>query len=115
MRLNTKLTHNGIAARNRGMRLFVLNQYSQNDRHQEIQESSRKSQGNPDKRGRPDIRGRRSLTTERPLKEAKKRGITEVNIINNEGEIINSSDPARSARKRCEKVRKRTQGVAFIP
>ncbi|MEI8355946.1 MAG: ATP-binding protein, partial [Deltaproteobacteria bacterium] len=34
------------------------------------------------------------------LKEAKKKGITEVNIMNNEGEIINSSNPARVGKKR---------------
>lgn len=82
--------------------LFVLNQYSQNDLVDEIQESSTEVS----KAIQISVEG---LTSEYEtdssrlieyLKEAKNKGINEINIISNEGEIIDSSDPAMVGKKR---------------
>ncbi len=90
--------------------LFILNQYSQNDLVSEIQESStevsKAIQISVEDLTSEDVVPSRLKDY---LKEAKKKGITEVNIINNEGEIINSSDPAKVGKKRD--VRKAGKGL----
>ena len=101
MRLNTKLTLIMVSLLViAGCALFVLNQYSQNDLVSEIQESStevsKAIQISVEDLTSEDVVPSRLKDY---LKEAKKRGITEVNIINNEGEIINSSDPAKVGKK----------------
>ena len=82
--------------------LFILNQYSQNDLVDEIQESSTEVS----KAIQISVEG---LTSEYEtetsrlieyLKEAKNKGINEINIISNEGEIIDSSDPAMVGKKK---------------
>jgi len=77
--------------------LFALNQASQNDLVKEIQDSStaisqllQKSVESLTSDSEPDTSQLAGY-----LKEAKKKGIKEINIINNEGEIVDSSDPAK--------------------
>lgn len=81
--------------------LFILNQYSQNDLVKEIQESSvevsKAIQISVEDLTSDDVVPSRLKDY---LKEAKKKGITEISIINNEGEIINSSDPEKVGKKR---------------
>lgn len=102
MRLNTKLvmimlTLLVIAI----VTLFVLNQYSQNEMVQEIQESSsfvsqaiQMSIEDLTSEYEPD---RERLA--RYMKEARVKGVKEISILNNEGEIIDSSDPSKVGKK----------------
>jgi signal transduction histidine kinase len=82
--------------------LFFLNQYSQNDMVQEMQESSTvvtkalqmsiedlTSEYEPDR-----------ARLDEYMKQARQRGVKEITIISNEGEIIDSSDPAKIGKKR---------------
>jgi HAMP domain-containing protein len=82
--------------------LFVMNQMSQNDLVQEIQESStevsKAIQLSVEDLTSGEISEPDRLTEY--LKEARNKGINEVNIISNEGEIISSSDPAKVGKKR---------------
>jgi hypothetical protein len=95
--------------------LFFLNQYSQNDMVQEMQESSTvvtkalqmsiedlTSEFEPD-RARLDAY----------MKEARQRGVKEITIISNEGEIIDSSDPAKIGKKR--EIKKLATGLRAAP
>uniref|UniRef100_A0A831U9V8 histidine kinase n=1 Tax=Geobacter metallireducens TaxID=28232 RepID=A0A831U9V8_GEOME len=95
--------------------LFFLNQYSQNDLVQEMQESSTvvtkalqmsiedlTSEYEPD-RERLDAY----------MKEARQRGVKEITIISNEGEIIDSSDPAKIGKKR--EIKKLETGLRASP
>jgi signal transduction histidine kinase len=102
MKLNTKLVMIMLSLLVIAMcALFILNQYSQNDLVKEIQESSTEIS----KAIQISVADLTSGETtpfllKDYLREAKKKGITEVNIINNEGEIINSSNPDRVGKKR---------------
>jgi len=112
MKLNTKLviimlTMLVIAT----LILFVLNQYSQNDLVQEIQESSTVVSkaiqlSVEDLTSEADVESSR-LTDY--LREARQKGVNEINIINNEGEIISSSDPARVGKK--QEIKKLEKGL----
>jgi len=112
MKLNTKLviimlTMLVIAM----MILFVLNQYSQNDLVQEIQDSSTVVSkaiqlSVEDLTSETDVESPR-LTEY--LQQARSKGVNEINIINNEGEIINSSDPAQVGKKR--EIKKLEKGL----
>lgn len=95
--------------------LFFLNQHSQNDLVQEMQESSTvvtkalqmsiedlTSEFEPD-RARLDAY----------MKEARQRGVKEITIISNEGEIIDSSDPAKIGKKR--EINKLETGLRASP
>ncbi|CAG0931789.1 partial two-component system, NtrC family, sensor histidine kinase AtoS, partial [Rhodocyclaceae bacterium] len=95
--------------------LFFLNQYSQNDMVDEIQESSTvvtralqmsiedlTSEFEPDRERLMEY-----------MKEAKVKGVKEINIISNEGEIIDSSDPAKIGKKR--EIRKLEKGLKVSP
>jgi len=111
MKLNTKLVLIMVSLLVIAMcALFILNQYSQNELVKEIQESSteisKAIQISVEDLTSEDIVPSRLKDY---LKEAKKKGITEVNIINNEGEIINSSDPAKVGKKRD--VRRSEKGL----
>ncbi len=102
MRLNTKLVLIMVSLLVIAVcALFILNQYSQKDLVEEIQDSSKEIskaiQISVEDLTSEDVVPSRLKDY---LKEAKKKGITEVNIINNEGEIINSSDPAKVGKKR---------------
>lgn len=82
--------------------LFLLNQYSQNEMVEEIQDSSTMvtkalqmsiedltSEFEPDR-----------ARLKEYMKEAKVKGVKEITILSNEGEVIDSSDPARIGKKR---------------
>ncbi len=93
--------------------LFTLNQYAQNDLVNEIQESSQEIS----KAIQMSIA---DLTSEAEtsrlmdyLAKARDKGINEINIINTEGEIIDSSDPEKIGKKR--EVKKLEKGVRAAP
>ncbi len=102
MKLNTKLVLIMVSLLVIALcALFLLNQLSQNDLVKEIQESSTEI-SKAIQISVEDLTSEDAVPSRLKdyLKEAKKKGITEVNIINNEGEIINSSDPALVGKKR---------------
>lgn len=82
--------------------LFILNQHSQNQLVNDIRESSTEVT----KALQLSVENLTSEVEADPtrlkeyLKEAKAKGINEVNIISNEGEIINSSDPDKVGKRR---------------
>ena len=95
--------------------LFVLNQYTQNELVNEIQESSTeisKAIQISVEDLTSDMATNQSRLKEY-LKEARNKGINEINIISNEGEIINSSDPAKVGKKRD--VKKMGKGLKASP
>jgi signal transduction histidine kinase len=112
MKLNTKLVMIMLTMLVIAMLiLFVLNQFSQNDLVQEIQESStvvsRAIQLSvEDLTSETDVEN--SRLTEY-LQQARSKGVNQINIINNEGEIINSSDPAQVGKKR--EIKKLEKGL----
>lgn len=82
--------------------LFILNQFSQNDLVREIQESSNEVSkaiqlSVEDLTSESDVENSR---LKEYLQQARKKGINEINIIDNDGEIINSSDPELIGKKR---------------
>lgn len=92
--------------------LFSLNQYAQNDLVREIQDSSQEIS----KAIQMSIE---DLTSEAEtsrltdyLAKAREKGINEINIINTEGEIIDSSDPDKIGKKR--ELKKLEKGVHAI-
>ncbi len=91
--------------------LFVMNQYSQNDLVHEIQESSTEVS----KAIQMSVEDLSSETEELSsnldeyLKQARNKGINEINIISNEGEIINSSDPKNIGKRR--EIKKLEKGL----
>ena len=117
MKLNTKLVMIMLSMLIIAMLiLFVLNQYSQNDLVQEIQESSTVVSkaiqlSVEDLTSETDVESSR---LKEYLQQARNKGISQINIINNEGEIINSSDPEQVGKKReikkLEKGLKATRG-----
>ena len=91
--------------------LFLMNQYSQNDLVQEMQESSTEVSkaiqlSVEDLTSETDVE---SLRLKDYLQQARNKGINEVNIINNEGEIINSSDPDKVGKMR--EIKKLEKGL----
>jgi signal transduction histidine kinase len=93
--------------------LFTLNQYAQNDLVSEIQESSQEIS----KAVQMSIE---DLTSEAEtsrlteyLRKAREKGINEINIINTDGEIIDSSDPEKIGKKR--EIKKLEKGVHAAP
>jgi len=93
--------------------LFILNQFAQNDLVQEIQDSSQEIS----KAIQMSIE---DLTSEAEtsrlteyLDKARDKGINEINIISNEGEIIDSSDPEKIGKKR--EIKKLEKGVHAAP
>lgn len=89
--------------------LFVLNQFSQNDLVQEIQESSNVVSKAIQLSVEDLTSEEESSRLSEYLSQAKKKGVNEINIINNEGEIINSSDPAQVGKKR--EIKKLEKGL----
>lgn len=93
--------------------LFMLNQSAQNDLVREIQDSSQEIS----KAVQMSIE---DLTSEAEtsrltdyLNKSRDRGINEINIISNEGEIIDSSDPEKIGKKRD--IKKVEKGVHATP
>ena len=92
--------------------LFIMNQYAQNDLVHEIQESSQEIS----KAIQMSIE---DLTSEAEtsrltdyLNKAREKGINEINIISNEGEIIDSSDPEKIGKKR--EIKKLEKGIHIV-
>lgn len=112
MKLNTKLVMIMLSMLIIAMLiLFVLNQYSQNDLVQEIQESSTVVSkaiqlSVEDLTSETDVESSR---LKEYLQQARSKGISQINIINNEGEIINSSDPDQVGKKR--EIKKLEKGL----
>jgi len=112
MRLNTKLVMIMLSMLIIAMLiLFILNQFSQNDLVQEIQESSTVVSkaiqlSVEDLTSETDVESSR---LKEYLQQARNKGISQINIINNEGEIINSSDPAQVGKKR--EIKKLEKGL----
>lgn len=95
--------------------LFTLNQMSQTKLVQEIQESStaiseilQKSVEDLTSESEVEISQLADY-----LKEARKKGVNEINIINTEGEIIDSSDPDKIGKKRD--IKKLEKGLKAAP
>ncbi|MDD2336219.1 MAG: ATP-binding protein [Geobacteraceae bacterium] len=102
MKLNTKLIMIMVSMLVLAMfTLFVLNQYSQNDLVEEIQESSTEV-SKAIQLSIADLTSgdEYSSRLKEYLKGAKRKGIKEVSIISNEGEIIDSSDPEKVGKRR---------------
>jgi signal transduction histidine kinase len=102
MKLNTKLVMIMVSLLVIAMcTLFVLNQYSQNELVDEIQESSTEV-SKAIQLSIADITSGAEYSSrlKEYLKNAKRKGINEVSIINNEGEIIDSSDPEKVGKRR---------------
>jgi signal transduction histidine kinase len=94
------------------MTLFILNQFAQTALVNEIQESSQEIS----KAIQMSIE---DLTSEAEtsrltdyLKKARDKGINEINIINTEGEIIDSSDPEKIGKKR--ELKKLEKGIHAV-
>ncbi len=95
--------------------LFTLNQFSQNDLVQEIQDSSTEV-SKAIQMSVEDLTSEDDTQTSRLteyMKQARAKGINEINIINNEGEIIDSSDPAKVGKRRD--VHKMEKGLKATP
>src|ERR1035437_1953606 len=112
MKLNTKLVMIMLSLLIVAMlMLFTLNQFSQNDLVQEIQESSLVVSkaiqlSVEDLTSETDVESSR---LKEYLQQARNKGINQINIINNEGEIINSSDPDQVGKKR--EIKKLEKGL----
>lgn len=114
MKLNTKLVIIMISLLVLAMlTLFTLNQYAQNDLVKEIQDSSQEIS----KAVQMSIEDLTSETETSRLNEylgkARERGINEINIINTEGEIVDSSDPEKIGKKR--ELKKLEKGIHMAP
>jgi len=95
--------------------LFALNQMSQTKLVSEIQESST-AISEILQMSVEDLTSETEVETSRLedyLKEARKKGVNEINIINTEGEIIDSSDPEMIGKKREPK--KIEKGLKAVP
>jgi signal transduction histidine kinase len=112
MRLNTKLVMIMLTMLVIAMLiLFVLNQFSQNDLVQEIQDSSTVVSkaiqlSVEDLTSETDVESSR---LKEYLQQARNKGVNQINIIDNDGEIINSSDPAQIGKKR--EIKKLEKGL----
>ncbi len=92
--------------------LFILNQFAQTDLVNEIQESSHEI-SKATQMGIEDLTS--SAETSRLtdyLERAREKGINEINIINTEGEIIDSSDPDKIGKIR--ELKKLEKGVHAV-
>src|SRR6185369_11039739 len=95
------------------MTLFILNQYAQDDLVNEIQESSQEI-SKAVQMSIEDLtsQAETSRLTEY-LNKAREKGINEINIINSEGEIIDSSDPDKIGKR--HEIKKLEKGVHAAP
>lgn len=94
--------------------LFIMNQYTQNELVNEIEESSTEISkalqiSVEDLTSETDVESSR---LKEYLKGARNKGINEINIISNEGEIINSSDPAKIGKRR--EIKKMEKGLRAV-
>jgi nitrogen fixation/metabolism regulation signal transduction histidine kinase len=94
--------------------LFIMNQYTQNELVNEIQESSTEI-SKALQISVEDLTSETNVESSRLkeyLKGARKKGINEINIISNEGEIINSSDPTKIGKRR--EIKKMEKGLRAV-
>jgi nitrogen fixation/metabolism regulation signal transduction histidine kinase len=94
--------------------LFVMNQYTQNELVHEIQESSTEV-SKAIQLSVEDLTSETEIDSSRLkeyLQEARNKGINEINIISNEGEIINSTDPAKVGKRR--EIKKMEKGLKAV-
>lgn len=118
MKLNTKLviimlTLLVIAV----LTLFVMNQYSQHKLVEEIQDSS-SAISEVLQKSVEDLTSESYSETSKLseyIEEARKKGIDEVNIIDTEGEIIDSSDPTKIGKQRDLKKLQKEKGFKAVP
>ena len=113
MKLNSKLIIIMISLLVLAMlTLFILNQFAQTDLVNEIQESSQEIS----KATQMSIEDLTSSTETSRLTDylikAREKGINEINIINTEGEIIDSSDPEKIGKKR--ELKKLEKGIHAV-
>jgi nitrogen fixation/metabolism regulation signal transduction histidine kinase len=113
MRLNAKLIIIMLSLLVLAMlTLFILNQFAQTDLVNEIQESSQEIS----KAIQMSIEDLTSDTETSRLTDyltkAREKGINEINIINSEGEIVDSSDPEKIGKKR--ELKKLERGVHAV-
>jgi len=95
--------------------LFTLNQMSQTKLVREIQESST-AVSEILQKSVEDLTSETEVEYSRLaeyLKEARRKGVNEINIINTEGEIIDSSDPDKIGKKR--EIKKLEKGLKAAP
>ena len=95
--------------------LFFLNQYSQNELVREIQDSSTVV-SKAIQMSIQDLTSEYESDSSRLtdyMKEARVKGVNEINIISNEGEIIDSSDPAKIGKKK--ELKKLVTGLRASP
>nr|WP_246559298.1 ATP-binding protein [Geoanaerobacter pelophilus] len=95
--------------------LFVMNQYSQHKLVEEIQDSS-SAISEVLQKSVEDLTSETDAETSKLseyVDEARKKGIDEINIIDNDGEIIDSSDPAKIGKQRD--LKKLQKGFKPIP
>jgi signal transduction histidine kinase len=95
--------------------LFVMNQYSQHKLVEEIQDSS-SAISEVLQKSVEDLTSETDAETSKLseyVDEARKKGIDEINIIDNDGEIIDSSDPAKIGKQRD--LKKLQKGFKAIP
>jgi len=95
------------------MTLFALNQYAQNDLVNEIQESSQEISKAVQMSIEDLTSDAETSRLTEYLNKAREKGINEINIINSEGEIIDSSDPSKIGKMR--EINKLEQGVRSAP
>jgi len=93
--------------------LFALNQYAQNDLVNEIQESSQEISKAVQMSIEDLTSDAETSRLTEYLNKAREKGINEINIINSEGEIIDSSDPSKIGKMR--EINKLEQGVRAAP
>ena len=118
MKLNTKLviimlTLLVIAV----LTLFVMNQYSQHKLVEEIQDSS-SAISEVLQKSVEDLTSESDAETTKLseyVDEARKKGIDEINIIDIEGEIIDSSDPEKIGKQRDVKKLQKEKGFTAVP
>lgn len=118
MKLNTKLvlimlTLLVIAV----LTLFVMNQYSQHKLVEEIQDSSW-AISEVLQKSVEDLTSETDAATTKLseyVAEARKKGIDEINIIDFEGEIIDSSDPSKIGKLRDLKKLQKEKGFKAVP
>jgi nitrogen fixation/metabolism regulation signal transduction histidine kinase len=94
--------------------LFIMNQYTQNELVHEIQESSTEV-SKAIQLSVEDLTSEAEVDSSRLtdyLKEAKNKGITGIDIISNEGEIISSTDPEKVGKRR--EIRKMEKGLRAV-
>ena len=94
--------------------LFIMNQYTQNELVHEIQESSTEV-SKAIQLSVEDLTSETEVDSSRLteyLQEARNKGINEINIISNEGEIINSTDPAKVGKRR--EIKKMEKGLKAV-